>query len=94
MRFAISSPLFAIEFDDAGAFGDVAMLDEFMAQNDNVITYPTFLLTSDYDRTDPQSVWWAAMMFLTEFEIDDANVETVDFDPVEPEYESPRDAVF
>lgn len=94
MRFAISSPLLAIEFDDAGVFGDIAMLDDFMARNDNVITYPTMLLTSDYDRTDPQSVWWATMMFLAEFEIDDPNIETVDFDPVEPDYESPRTAVF
>ena len=92
MRLKIHSPLLDIELDDDGRYGDVDALDEFMADRLNIISYPTYALTSEYDPEDPQSIYWATLMYVAENTPGEIEIEMDDFEPTEPGYEKPREA--
>lgn len=92
MRVKIHSPLLDIELDDEGRYGDVDALDEFMADRLNIISYPTYALTSEYDPDDPQSIYWATLMYVAENTPGEIEIEMDDFEPTEPGYEKPREA--
>lgn len=92
MRVQITSPMLDIEFDDEGRYGDVDVLDQFMADRLNIISYPTYALTSEYDPDDPQSIYWATLMYVAENTPGEIEIEMDDFEPTEPGYEKPREA--
>lgn len=94
MILKIHSPMLDIGLDDEGRYGDVEVLDQFMYDHGNTVVYPTFSLTSEYDPTDDQSVYWAALMFVEENTPGEIEIEAYDFEPVEPDYETTPDAVF
>lgn len=90
MRWIINSATLQIQNQQGELDGDTGMLDAYMEANDNMITMPTFNAFLNYNKKNPDSVYWAAVMMLEELGEDWEEYGDI---PKEPSYDSPPGVV-
>lgn len=96
MIWTIQSPIISIGYDDGRISGDIDIIEDHLKRNNGIVRLPSYGNTVRYQRTDPNILWYATLMFVEDTTPGNFATKSDDFEPTEPFDRSqyPKDAVF